>query len=215
MARRCLLEIGYSLQHSGLITSVRDVFYLEIEEIENILTGTHTTGDLKQIIQMRVELFQAAAAQSVPDRLRVCDGISSPMPANIPSRAYGSTTAFSSDLGSRLTGHGCAHGNVAAEVLVVSDIQAIGQDASQVAGKILVTKMTDPGWVFVMSLAAGLISEKGSLLSHTAIIGRELGIPTVVGVNGATEILKTGDFVELDGLTGIIQILPRPAMAFR
>ncbi len=47
--------------------------------------------------------------------------------------------------------------------------------------KIIVARMTDPGWVFLMAAAAGLIVERGSLLTHTAIIGRELGIPTIVG----------------------------------
>ena len=64
--------------------------------------------------------------------------------------------------------------------------------------------MTDPGWVYLMNLSAGLIVEKGSILSHTAIIGRELGIPTIVTVPQATSLLKTGDKIEMDGETGII-----------
>ena len=55
-----------------------------------------------------------------------------------------------------------------------------------ITGEILVAPMTDPGWVFLMVAAGGLIVERGSILSHTAIIGRELGIPTVVGVQNAT-----------------------------
>jgi pyruvate,water dikinase len=55
-----------------------------------------------------------------------------------------------------------------------------------------------------MSQAAGIISEKGSLLSHTAIVGRELGLPVVVGVANATQILKTGQIVTLDADTGTI-----------
>ena len=64
--------------------------------------------------------------------------------------------------------------------------------------------MTDPGWVYLMNLSAGLIVRTGSILSHTAIIGRELGIPTIVTVPEATSILKTGDFVRMDGQTGQI-----------
>ena len=70
--------------------------------------------------------------------------------------------------------------------------------------KILVTQMTDPGWVFLLTQAKGIIAEKGSLLSHTAIISRELGIPAVVGIKHATRQLKTGDYVILDGNSGKI-----------
>ncbi len=72
---------------------------------------------------------------------------------------------------------------------------------------ILVTKNTDPAWVYIMSRSLGLISEKGSLLSHTAIIGRELSIPTIVGVRGATHRIKTGDRIQMDAQTGKITIL--------
>lgn len=76
--------------------------------------------------------------------------------------------------------------------------------------KVLVTKNTDPAWVFIMSKCAGLISEKGSLLSHTAIIGRELKLPTVVGIKHATGILKTGQKVIISGKEGHVEILSDP-----
>ena len=69
--------------------------------------------------------------------------------------------------------------------------------------------MTDPGWVFLLSNSKGIISEKGSLLSHTAIISRELKIPAVVGVKDAFDLIKDGDIIELDGNTGTIKICER------
>ena len=77
-------------------------------------------------------------------------------------------------------------------------------DAGDVQGKVLIAEMTDPGWVFLMVSAAGLVVEKGSLLSHTAIIGRELGLPTVVGVEGATELIRNGQVIQVNGQTGEI-----------
>ena len=77
------------------------------------------------------------------------------------------------------------------------------------AGKILVAKMTDPGWVFLLAGAAGIVAEKGSLLSHTAIISRELGKPAVVGVENATRLLQNGDLVEIDGTAGRVTVLER------
>ena len=73
--------------------------------------------------------------------------------------------------------------------------------------KILVTKMTDPGWVFLLVGAKGVISEKGSLLSHTAIISRELKIPSVVGVEKLLDTIRTGDRIRMNGNTGEIEIL--------
>jgi pyruvate,water dikinase len=72
---------------------------------------------------------------------------------------------------------------------------------------ILVTKNTDPAWVYIMSRSQGLISEKGSLLSHTAIIGRELNIPTIVGVKLATQKIKNGERIRMDATQGTIEIL--------
>jgi len=78
---------------------------------------------------------------------------------------------------------------------------------SELKDFILVTKNTDPAWVYIMSRSQGLISEKGSLLSHTAIIGRELAVPTIVGVKNATAIIQTGDRLRIDGSTGEIVVL--------
>jgi pyruvate,water dikinase len=94
-------------------------------------------------------------------------------------------------------------GNVTGEVLVITD----PKNAPDTTGKILVTKTTDPGWVFLLVDAIGIISEKGSLLSHTAIISRELGIPAIVGVANITNALKTGDHITIDGSSGKIEVL--------
>ena len=63
--------------------------------------------------------------------------------------------------------------------------------------------------MFLLLKAKGLVVERGSVLSHAAIIGRELGIPTVMGVAGATTRIVTGDEIELNGATGQIRILRR------
>ena len=78
--------------------------------------------------------------------------------------------------------------------------------AEQTGGDyILVARSTDPGWVFLMVMSRGMVVEKGSLLSHTAIIGRELGIPTIVGVKDATKRIPDGARVVLDGGKGEVQ----------
>ena len=104
-----------------------------------------------------------------------------------------------------LKGQGVSPGTIEAKALVLENpIEILGSDLDSF---ILVTKNTDPAWVYIMSRSKGLISEKGSMLSHTAIIGRELGIPTLVGVKGATHQIKTGDLIRIDGSTGEVSVL--------
>ena len=100
-------------------------------------------------------------------------------------------------------GTGISKGIVEGKALVVlePDIDL------EVDGNILVTRMTDPGWIFLMSKAKGLISEKGSILSHTAIIGRELGIPTIIEVTEATRKIKSENVIRIDGSKGTVTFL--------
>jgi pyruvate,water dikinase len=72
------------------------------------------------------------------------------------------------------------------------------------AGEILVAERTDPSWILLFPLAAGLLVERGSLLSHSAIVARELGIPAIVSIPGVTGWLEDGDAVKLDGRTGVV-----------
>ena len=71
-------------------------------------------------------------------------------------------------------------------------------------GDILVAERTDPSWVMLFPFASGLLVERGSLLSHSAIVARELGIPTIVSIEGVTRWLRDGDCVEFDGTTGVV-----------
>ncbi len=59
-------------------------------------------------------------------------------------------------------------------------------------GEVLVTRMTDPDWVPAMKIASAIVTDSGSRTCHAAIVGRELGIPVVVGAKTATKIIKTG-----------------------
>ncbi len=71
-------------------------------------------------------------------------------------------------------------------------------------GEVLVTKMTDPDWVPLMKKAAAIVTDEGGMTSHAAIVSRELGIPAVVGTGKATEVIKSGTEVTVDGGKGIV-----------
>lgn len=84
------------------------------------------------------------------------------------------------------------------------------ESAHLAPGDILVAERTDPGWVMLFAAASGLVIERGSLLSHAAIVAREMGIPAVVGLRGACRWLRDGDWIEVDGSTGIVRRLGEP-----
>lgn len=153
---------------------------------------------MQEIIKRRREQYRRFESLPAYSRLVFAEKVFDKAPRNVG----GMKTA---DLADCLEGTACSGGKARGEVLLVEN------PTKQVdtAGKILVAKMTDPGWVFLLAGAAGIVVEKGSLLSHTAIISRELGKPAVVGVDHATRLLKSGDLVEVDGDTGQITVIRR------
>jgi phosphohistidine swiveling domain-containing protein len=74
-------------------------------------------------------------------------------------------------------------------------------------GDLLVAPFTDPGWTPLLNLAAGVVTETGGLLSHAAVICREYGLPAVLNVAGATQLLRDGQRVRIDGENGHVDIL--------
>jgi pyruvate,water dikinase len=74
-------------------------------------------------------------------------------------------------------------------------------------GEILVTRATDPGWTPLFINARGIILEIGGALQHGAVVAREYGIPCVSGLVGATDLLKDGQMVEVDGSNGVVRLL--------
>ena len=78
-------------------------------------------------------------------------------------------------------------------------------------GEILVAERTDPGWIMLFPAAAGVLVERGSLLSHSAIVARELGIPAVVSIPNLMQTLTDGQLVEMNGSTGTIRVIDETA----
>jgi pyruvate,water dikinase len=75
------------------------------------------------------------------------------------------------------------------------------------AGEILVCQMTNPAWVVLFTKIAGLVTDAGGAASHPAVVSREFGIPAVVGTSIATQRIKTGDRIRVNGSTGIVEVL--------
>jgi phosphohistidine swiveling domain-containing protein len=99
------------------------------------------------------------------------------------------------------TATGCSAGKVTAKARVIRDPRT----EALAPGDILVARHTDPGWIAVFSNASAIVVERGSLLSHSAIVARELGIPCVVGLKGATQWIEDGETITVDGATGLVE----------
>ena len=101
-----------------------------------------------------------------------------------------------------LTGAAASPGLVTGRARVVTNAYA---DDPTEPGEILVAPITDPGWMPLFIGAVGVVTEMGGELSHTMIVSRELGIPAVVGVVGATGAIRSGDLIEIDGSAGTVR----------
>ena len=104
-------------------------------------------------------------------------------------------------------GRGVSKGIFRGEVLKIKSLQDLR--ATEAKGKILLSYSTDPGWFPYLDMAEGLITERGSLLSHSAILARELEKPAVVNIPKIMEELQSGDIVEIDGDLGICSVIKK------
>ena len=103
----------------------------------------------------------------------------------------------------KLRGIAASAGFARGEVVVMREFDL----SVDVKGKILVTEQTDPGWTLIFPLIKGIITERGNMLSHAAIVSRELRIPAVLAIPEVTNILQSGMEVEIDGKAGSVDII--------
>ena len=106
-----------------------------------------------------------------------------------------------------LIGVGASAGVSVGAAIVAFSPDEVQASVAQDSPFILVTTMTDPEWLLVMSRASGIVTDQGGLLSHPAIVARELGIPCVVGTRTATSQLSTGSAIRIDGLAGTVSLV--------
>lgn len=179
----------------GVIAKTEDIYYLTVDEMLSLASAPQ---DMTKTVEMRREQYELF--RELPPYTRLIFSGSEFDKSHVCVNSYKRTPSEN-----ELHGVPCSGGIAEGEALVVTNVNEIGD----VRDKILITKMTDPGWVFLLTTAKGVISEKGSLLSHTAIISRELGIPSIVGIKDLMLTIRNGDQIRMDGDTGKIEIVKR------
>jgi pyruvate,water dikinase len=187
--RSIFVAIGRELAAAGLLAEPRDIFYLEVGEALGLIEGTATIDDAAGLVALR---RARAPAHAPPSRFWTHGAVCLSRHEPPPTRSDADP--------SRRQGLGCCPGIVQGRVRVIADPRR----ESLEPGEVLVARHTDPGWIALFSNAAAIVVERGSLLSHSAIVARELNIPAVVAVPGVLDWLVTGDVVEVDGRTGAV-----------
>jgi pyruvate,water dikinase len=202
--RRIAVELGRRFAALGLLDDARDVFWLEIGELLGAVDATTTTTELRGLVAVRRAEFERWRRDPAPaDRFETRGVVHAGHDHRGAALPDGAGAAGDGLAGDARSGTACYPGVVRGRARVVRD----PREAELRAGEILVAERTDPGWVMLFPAASGLLVERGSLLSHSAIVARELGLPAVIAIPGLTSWLRTGDLVELDGRAGTVRRL--------
>lgn len=207
LLRRIFRSIGEHFAGAEMIQRPEDIFYLTLEEIEAAIQEGRTAELRCAVDGRRAQYDSFRAAPPLPDHFvtnehpdQGCLSIRTEVNESAIAGKFDRASAYQ-----ELQGLGACPGVVERQAVVLERPDS----STKLDGEILVARQTDPGWVVLFPSIGGLIVERGSMLSHSAIVAREMRIPTVVGVRGAFTTIHTGDRVRLDGARGSVEIVPQ------
>ncbi len=193
-ARRIFLAMGRQFHAHGVLDDSRDVFFLTVPEVLGAVEGFGIGDDLAVLAARRkAEMVAAELRPDPPERIEV-SGAAVTLALVPPAPRSG-------DEGRLRSGTACCAGKVRAPARVIHDPRT----ESMRSGEVLVARFTDPGWIALFTNASAIVVERGSLLSHSAIVARELGLPCVVGVKSVTDWIANGEIIEVDGTAGTVR----------
>ena len=199
IVRNIYLRIGVNFFDEGLIERPRDIFFLEKDEITAIIRRQkYSEEEIKEKITKRKLEYEENDKKPTNERMYFYGDIKEENMLPIYSRQE---TQLNTSVLSGVAGGG------EIKTGVVKLVES--PENADVKGYILMAKRTDPGWTVLFPMAEAIIIERGSILSHSAVVARELGITLVVGVRGLTDRVKDGDTVKVDGKNGTIEIIKR------
>lgn len=195
IVRNIFLRIGHNLESEGVLEHYRDIFFLTKEEVFALADGKRF--DVTETVEVRKREYEANKEKPIYERMYFYGEVKEENMIPIFSRQevleHGETTLYG------VAGGG---GVVEGRVKFVKE-----PSDSDVDGYILMAERTDPGWTVLFPMAKAIIIERGSVLSHSAVIAREMGLTLVVGVRGLTERVADGARVRVDGIRGSIELL--------
>jgi len=186
--KQALLKEAEQLAQANVIHEKEDIYYLSFEELREVVR----TNKLEyQIIRTRKDEYKFYE-KLTPPRVITSDGeiiAGEYKRENLPAEA--------------IVGLAVSSGVIEGRARVILNME----DADIEDGDILVTSFTDPSWTPLFVSIKGLVTEVGGLMTHGAVIAREYGLPAVVGVENATELIKDGQRIRVHGTEGYVEIL--------
>jgi pyruvate,water dikinase len=196
--RELFPKVGQALVDEGVIKAKDDIYYLQVEELYQLMQAALITNDLQDRIEKRRKAYKGFAKFDMPERF-----ITKAIPSleKVENISQPDKPTIVQDI---LPGLISSPGTIEGKVVVLSE-PIIPKEPYD----ILVARHTDPGWTPLIALAKGVIVEHGGMLSHAAIVTRELGIPSIIGVKDITSILKTGMYVRINAQSSSVEILDK------
>jgi pyruvate,water dikinase len=180
------LAIGDRLVGRDLTGERQDVFFLGLEEVQELWEGRLSVRDARRRIRARQIQHEKYSREPPAFYVRAGLPLVSEEEINDPSA---------------LTGIPASPGRIHARARVCKTLD----EARKIQkGDILVAVATDPGWTAVFSIIGAVVIETGGPLAHATLVSREYGIPCVTNVARATERIKDGDMITVDGNAGRI-----------
>jgi phosphohistidine swiveling domain-containing protein len=205
--RLVFLAIGRKLAAEGRLDDPEDVFYLRYHEIR-VVAANPDALDARAIVKER------RAARETAFGVRPREWVGTVTEWDLYTEPYkglwGYPEKFFRSQQPAASGGAEIQGLAASAGVAEGVARVVGSPAEfdQVKqGEVLVCKMTSPSWIVVFTKIRALVTDAGGALSHPAVVSREFGIPAVVGTMSATERIKTGDRVRVNGSTGLVEIV--------
>lgn len=194
LVRNVVYEVGRRLVAEGVLHSADEVAHLDFEDVRAYLAGGRSAREAFS----RAKLDERRRLHEYHNRL--------PEPPLTFVGEHDPTRAVrpAAD-GTRLEGLGSSPGRIVGRARIVEDL--VWQADEFQPGEILVTRYTDASWTPLFAIAGGVVTDIGSMLSHSSIVSREFNVPSVVNTKYATQRINTGDLVTVDGDTGVVEVV--------
>jgi pyruvate,water dikinase len=187
--KQALLKEAERLVQAHVLREKEDIFYLTLPELRDVVDMNHVDD---QLTRQRKDAFKSYQALT-PPRVLTSEG-------EVIAGAYRRDDLPTGSL----VGLPVSAGTIEGRARVILDMA----EADLEAGDILVTAYTDPSWSPLFVTIKGLVTQVGGLMTHGAVIAREYGLPAVVGVEHATQLIRDGQRIRVNGTDGYVEILP-------
>jgi pyruvate,water dikinase len=201
--RLVLIAIGRKLAREGHLDDPEDVMYLRYNELRVLLANPEAVAARSLVSDRRDEREHAFTIRP-PEWVGTATKVALDFPYNalwgFPEKFYREPPKKTGEISGLAASPGVVEGP-ARNVATLDEFDQVRE------GEILVCRMTNPAWVVLFTKITGLVTDAGGTVSHPAVVAREFGIPAVVGTSNATERIKTGDRVRVNGSTGVVEIL--------